>query len=73
MQSFNFNNIIDIFNRMIFKSIIEPMLKSNLNDKWTVFAQPNIRYHLTGMVDSSSLNEHQWSAGIVAGLRMNLE
>ena len=45
----------------------------DLNDKWTVFAQPNIRYHLTGMVDSNSLNEHQWSVGLAVGLRMDLK
>ena len=45
----------------------------DLNDKWTVFAQPNIRYHLTGMIDSNSVNEHQWSVGLAIGMRIAIK
>lgn len=45
----------------------------SLNEKWTVFVQPNIRYHLTKMVDTPATGEHQWGTGLGLGLRMNLK
>lgn len=45
----------------------------NLNEKWTVSVQPNIRYHLTKMVDTPSTGEHQWGIGLGLGLQMNLK
>ena len=44
-----------------------------LSPKWMIFAQPNIRYHLTKMVNTSSVGEHQWGIGLGLGARMNLK
>ncbi|MFT6319601.1 MAG: hypothetical protein ACJAT4_000518 [Granulosicoccus sp.] len=41
------------------------------NEKWTLFVQPNFRYHLTKMVKYFG-KEHQWSAGLAVGMRMKL-
>lgn len=43
-----------------------------INDKWQTFLQPNFRFHLTKISDSS-VKERLWSGGVAWGMRMRLK
>lgn len=44
-----------------------------LNEKWSIYIQPNFRYHLTKMAEEPSIGVHQWGIGVGVGARMNLK
>lgn len=77
-EGFNEPRSVDRFransiNQIQFAPVFALGANYKLNEKWSVYAQPNFHYHLTKMAKEPSIGVHQWGIGVGVGARMNLK